>query len=553
MIARIFSILVIFFLTHSAATEVEAATYRRIALVIGNSQYDTVGQLPNAGNDARAIAKFLRDAQFDLVDVQVDVTAISFRRALRDFTLRAADADIAVVYYAGHGMEVNGGNYLIPTDAKLDTDLDIEDETISLDRVLRAVEPAKKLRLIMLDACRENPFVPRMRRITSTRGIGRGLGEIDVATRDTLVAFAAKAGSLASDGNGSNSPFTEALIANLGKPGLDLRIAFGLVRDDVLKATSNRQEPWVYGTLGGDVLPLVPGPNNLAPGGAQAITGLLGETTEIDYTEAQHSNSAAAWQAFLRLHPSGELSDRARDKLALLTPAGAAPTNVSQPRVDTPPKAAPSPSQPASSPSQPASSPSKPASSDASPALGKDAQLVYSPWTKFCLKGQDAGAKQVCFTGKDARIESGQPVVAAVLIEPEGDTKKILRVTLPLGMQLVHGTRVIIDQNEPLTAPYVICFTNGCMADYDANADMIGKMKKGQSLTVQAINSTAHPVSLVLPLSDFAKAYAGPPTDPKVFEDQQAKLQQELQKRADDARKKLENPQGQLQSSTAPK
>ena len=121
--------------------------------------------------------------------------------------------------------------------------------------------------------------------------------------------------------------------------------------------------------------------------------------------------------------------------------------------------------------------------------------MIYSPWTKFCLKNQnDPNAKQVCFTGKDARIESGMPVVAAVLIEPEGEPKKILRVTLPLGMQLIHGTRVIIDQNQPMTAPYVICFTNGCMADYEATADMIGKMKKGQGLVVQAINSTGQPI-----------------------------------------------------------
>ncbi len=172
-------------------------------------------------------------------------------------------------------------------------------------------------------------------------------------------------------------------------------------------------------------------------------------------------------------------------------------------------------------------------------------QLIYSPWTKFCLKGQnDPNAKQVCFTGKDARIESGMPVVAAVLIEPEGEPKKILRVTLPLGMQLIHGTRVIIDQNQPMTAPYVICFTNGCMADYEATADLIGKMKKGQGLVVQAINSTGQPISLVLPLADFAKAYDGPPTDPKVFEEQQKKLQDELQRRADEARKKLESQQG---------
>jgi invasion protein IalB len=184
-------------------------------------------------------------------------------------------------------------------------------------------------------------------------------------------------------------------------------------------------------------------------------------------------------------------------------------------------------------------------------------QLIFSPWTKFCLKGQpgqpaDPNAKEVCFTGKDARVESGQPVAAAVLIEPQGVDKKLLRVTLPLGMQLAHGTRLIVDQNQPMTAPYVICFTNGCMADYDANPDLINKMKKGQGLVIQAINTTGQPISLVMPLADFAKAYEGPPTDPKVFEEQQKKLQEELQRRADEARKKLESQQGGPTSSAAP-
>jgi invasion protein IalB len=184
-------------------------------------------------------------------------------------------------------------------------------------------------------------------------------------------------------------------------------------------------------------------------------------------------------------------------------------------------------------------------------------QLIFSPWTKFCLKGQpgqppDPNAKQVCFTGKDARVESGQPVAAAVIIEPEGQERKILRITLPLGMQLVHGTRVILDQNQPMTAPYVICITNGCMADYEANADFVGKLKKGQGLVLQAINATGQPISVVMPLNDFAKAYDGPPTDPKVFEEQQRKLQEELQRRADEARKKLEGQQGAPSSSAAP-
>src|SRR5450631_3748961 len=170
-------------------------------------------------------------------------------------------------------------------------------------------------------------------------------------------------------------------------------------------------------------------------------------------------------------------------------------------------------------------------------------QLIYAPWTKFCLKGQDANAKQVCFTGKDGRIESGQPVIAAVIIEPEGEPKKILRVTLPLGMQLVHGTRVIVDANPPAQSPYVICFANGCMSDYEVTPELLANMKKGQNLVVQAINSNGAPLTLPLPLAEFAKAYDGPPTDPKVFEETQKKLQEELQKRAEEARKRLEaNP-----------
>jgi invasion protein IalB len=174
-------------------------------------------------------------------------------------------------------------------------------------------------------------------------------------------------------------------------------------------------------------------------------------------------------------------------------------------------------------------------------------QLIYGQWTKFCLKGQDANAKQVCFTGKDGRIESGQPVIAAVIIEPEGEPKKILRVTLPLGMQLAYGTRIVVDSNPPLQSPYVICFANGCMSDYEVTPDLLNHLKKGQNLIVQAINSNGAPLTLPLPLAEFAKAYDGPPTDPKVFEENQKKLQDELQKRAAEARQRLES-----QTNTTP-
>jgi invasion protein IalB len=146
-----------------------------------------------------------------------------------------------------------------------------------------------------------------------------------------------------------------------------------------------------------------------------------------------------------------------------------------------------------------------------------ESELIFSSWTKFCLKGREANAKQVCFTGKDGRAESGVPMVAAVLIEPENEPKKVLRITLPLGMSIKPGTRVIIDNGEPMTGSYVTCFKNGCMADYDANAELIAQLKKGRRLVVQCIDGAGKPVTFVVPLLDFAQAYDGPPNDPKVF------------------------------------
>jgi invasion protein IalB len=227
-------------------------------------------------------------------------------------------------------------------------------------------------------------------------------------------------------------------------------------------------------------------------------------------------------------------------------PAPGAPKAKAAPKAAPKAPAAPAPS--AQAPAQPAPGAQAQAPNGQAQPQQDQVQLIYAPWTKFCLKGQDANAKQVCFTGKDGRIESGQPVVAAVIIEPEGEPKKILRVTLPLGMQLVHGTRVIVDNNAPQQSPYVICFANGCMSDYEATPEMLANMKKGQTLVVQAINANGAPLTLPLPLQEqagasFGKAYDGPPTDPKVFEENQKKLQEELQKRAEETRKKLEQTQ----------
>lgn len=202
------------------------------------------------------------------------------------------------------------------------------------------------------------------------------------------------------------------------------------------------------------------------------------------------------------------------------------------PRPKPPAKQQPAAKKPAAQP-QPQASASQP----------KQPPLIFKPWTKICGKGRNENAKEVCFTGKDGVIESGLPVVAAVLIEPTGAPKKVLRVTVPLGVMLQHGTRMFIDQDQPINKPYVTCLPSGCMSDYEATGDTVTKMKKGKGLTVQWINAAGKLNSVVLPLAEFAKAHDGPPTDLKAYAAQQQKMQQELQKRAEEARKKLEAQQ----------
>jgi len=208
-----------------------ASAEKRVALVLGNSNYKNAAVLPNPVNDAAAVAATLKGAGFDIVDSRLDLSAADMRRALRDFADQARDSDLAVVYYAGHGIEIDGTNYLIPTDATLQRDTDIYDEAFSLDRVLLTIEPARQLRLVIVDACRNNPFAETMKRTVSTRTVSRGLARIEPTTTNTLVAFAAKAGLTALDGNSKNSPYATALIKHIATPGLDVRRAFGFVRD----------------------------------------------------------------------------------------------------------------------------------------------------------------------------------------------------------------------------------------------------------------------------------------------------------------------------------
>lgn len=234
-----------------------AASDRRVALVIGNSAYNNASTLRNTINDLTAIAALFKSMGFEVVISRNDLGVVDFKRSVREFLITADNADIAVVYYAGHGVEIGGINYLVPVDAKLSRDYDVEDEAVSLERIIWALELVHRLRLILLDACRDNPFPSKLRSAGARSTSRGGLAKIYDVSADTLVAYAAKAGSISYDGDGVNSPYATALIRHLAEPGLDIRIALGRVRDDVVSMTGGRQEPFIYGSLGGNNISLV--------------------------------------------------------------------------------------------------------------------------------------------------------------------------------------------------------------------------------------------------------------------------------------------------------
>jgi hypothetical protein len=223
---------------------------RRVALVIGNGKYEHVPTLPNATNDAEALAKALKETGFQSVTLKENLTRDQMNAALAEFAKVADTADWAAVYYSGHGIESRGMNYMIPVDAQLKMDRDVDLETVDVTKVLSSIEGARKLKLVILDACRDNPFLNQMKRTVATRSISRGLAPIE-PDAGVLIVYSAKHGETALDGDGKDSPFATALINRIETPNLELRRLFDLVRDDVLASTGHRQQPFTYGSLSG--------------------------------------------------------------------------------------------------------------------------------------------------------------------------------------------------------------------------------------------------------------------------------------------------------------
>ncbi|MEA2740829.1 MAG: hypothetical protein QOH05_4136 [Acetobacteraceae bacterium] len=252
---------------------------RRIALVIGIGGYQNAPHLANPVNDARAIGESLRRLKFDVTELY-DADFRDLNSGIRAFGIRAANADVAVVYYAGHGVQVERENYLIPADAKLERERDLLYEAMPLDRLLGEVSQASRIGIVLLDSCRNNPFIERVSRSMTIAGRAvattPGLARVDNVPRNTMVVMAAKADQIAEDG-ANHSPFAAALLAHFQIPGLELSLFFRSVRDTVLRATSNRQEPYVFSSLGADPFYFFPRPPNRPPEIA-SITAL--EVTE---------------------------------------------------------------------------------------------------------------------------------------------------------------------------------------------------------------------------------------------------------------------------------
>ncbi|MBI3437026.1 MAG: caspase family protein [Proteobacteria bacterium] len=224
----------------------DASAERRIALVVGNTNYVNTAPLRNPANDAQDFAATLRKLGFD-VTLGLDLDQASFARKIDDFARLLDGAEVGLFFYAGHGMQINEKNHLVSTNAKLESEFLVSSETIELDAVIRLMESKAQLNLVFLDACRNNPLAETLkRRLTAQRrsiGMGRGLAKVEPTGRDTLIAFSAAPGQEAADGKGRNSPFTGALLRHVDQPGVEVSVMLKQVAADVREATSNEQRP----------------------------------------------------------------------------------------------------------------------------------------------------------------------------------------------------------------------------------------------------------------------------------------------------------------------
>ncbi len=398
------------------------AASRRVALVIGNSDYEHVSRLPNPSNDASDISSAFRRLGFS-VTTALNLDYRGMRTALRDFARSAAGAEMAAIFYAGHGIEIERQNYLIPVDAELKTDRDVSFEAINLDQLMASVADAKGLKLVLLDACRNNPFASRMRMTRSTRSIGRGLSRVEPPS-GILVGYAAKEGTTADDGDGRNSPYTKALLKYLEQPGLEIGKLFRRVRDNVLASTGGRQEPFTYGSLPGEDIYFV---DPIKANQAAMSPGKVPDTQSTDmivndFKLANQIGSIRAWDTFVKRYENRSnsfLVELARDSRKTLE---AKETQTAALNLDTDPDPSPTLAAPPEPP-PPETEPEKPTLSQREITL----RIQWNLQRLGCNPGTHDG-----IWGRKSRAALGQfAKYAKVTVTRREPTQEVLSLLRP--------------------------------------------------------------------------------------------------------------------------
>ena len=333
------ALLIVILMTLMVPLQAQETGAKRIALVIGNGAYENVPELRNPRNDSADLAAALTAVGFEVL-LHTDQTQGSMLDTFRGFRRSSNGAEIALIYFAGHGIEIDRQNYLLPVDAVLETDSDINFEAVPLETMMFAAGGATRLSMVIVDACRNNPFSASMHRSDSSRSIGRGLSAVE-PTKNTLVAYAAKEGTTAADGAGRNSPYASALIESLQHPNLEVGLMMRRVRDDVLNSTGGQQEPFVYGSLSAEQI-FLNDTRVLSPVEPESVVAKEpnASAAEIAFWQSISGNSETSeLQSYLDLYPNGLFTELARARIGNIggvTPQPEDPFSLIVPESDAP-------------------------------------------------------------------------------------------------------------------------------------------------------------------------------------------------------------------------
>jgi uncharacterized caspase-like protein len=494
---------------------------KRVALVIGNSAYKFAGTLPNPKNDAGDMTAVLQRLGFQVVS-GIDLDKSGFDRKIREFARALQGADVGVFFYAGHGLQVDGKNYLVPTDAELTTASSLDFEMVHLDLVHRTMERETQTNIIFLDACRNNPLERNLRRAMGTRavGIAQGLAPVESGI-GTLISFSTQPGNTAADGNGRNSPFTRALVRHIAGTGDDLSAILISVRNDVMKETERHQVPWEHSALTGRFYFDLAAQATSASKAAQSMVSA--EAAEA-WRAAERVNNVAALEKFVLRYKDTFYADLARariDEINRPTPAASASYWTS-----------------------------KPIPAWTGPKVAPPVKTTDKYWVKLCEHVNNPslannGANVCMTTHERLDASTGLPVASAAVREIDKRPDRQLLVLVPLGVQQQPGIQVNIMAQDAwakwhtgqpfdestvkrITVPISLCIPTGCMGETPVTPELSEMLKSRAGIVLAAVHSSGPAYGVPVPLLGFDETFKGPAMDNRVYGEARKKLMEQL-------------------------